>query len=42
MYDPTAEETLTLTIESYALRKALSKKITEIYMATGVFTEYNR
>ena len=42
MYDPNTEESLTFNIESYALRKALGKKITEIYMSSGVFTDYSR
>ena len=41
-FDPTGEEKITFTIESYSLKKALSRKITEIYMSTGIFTEFTR
>ena len=42
IYDPTTEDKLTFNISSYSLKKALSKKITELYMNTGIFTEFSR
>ena len=42
VYDPTAQQNLVFQIQSYALKKALSKKITELYMNTGIFTEFQR
>lgn len=42
VYDPNTSDTLTFQIESYALKKALSRRITEIYLNTGIFTEYTR
>ena len=41
-FDPTAEEKITFQISSYSLKKALSRKITEAYMSTGIFTEFTR
>ena len=29
-------------MESYALKKALAKRVTEIYISTGIFTEFSR
>ena len=42
VYDPNSSEAVAFEIESYALKKALAKKVTEIYMATGIFTEFSR
>lgn len=42
VYDPSTADTQTYQIESYALKKALSRKITEIYMGSGIFTEFTR
>ena len=42
VYDPNTTESLTFEIESYSLKKALSKRVTDVYMGTGVFTEFNR
>lgn len=42
VYDPNTSDTLTFNIESYALKKALSRRVTEIYMNTGIFTEFTR
>ena len=41
-FDPTSEEKISFTIPSYSLKKALSRKITEEYMSTGIFTEFTR
>ena len=41
-YDPTAGDRLIFQIQSYALKKALSKRITDKYMGTGIFTEFQR
>ena len=40
--DPETDDKLTFDIESLALRKALSRKVTELYMGTGIFTEFDR
>ena len=42
VYDPNTPESLTFLIESNSLKKALSKRVTDVYMGTGVFTDYNR
>lgn len=42
IHDPNTNDTLTYQIESYAMKKALGRKITEKYLNTGIFTEYNR
>ena len=42
VYDPNAKETLTFHIQSYALKKALGKEVTILYMNTGLFTEFTR
>lgn len=42
VYDPNTPESITFHIESYSLKKALSKRVTDVYMGTGVFTDYNR
>lgn len=42
VYDPNTTEDLTFQIESYSLKKALSKRVTDVYLGTGVFTEFNR
>ena len=42
VYDPTGSDSLLFDIESYSLRKALAKAITERYLATGLYTEMNR
>lgn len=42
VYDPNTTENHTFDIESYSLRKALSKRVTDVYMGTGVFAEFNR
>lgn len=42
IYDPNQSESISFEIESYALKKALSKMITDKYMKSGVFTDYNR
>jgi len=42
VYDPTTSDKLTFQIDSYALKKALSRRVTEIYMGTGIFTEFTR
>jgi hypothetical protein len=41
-YDPTAGEKISFTIQSYSLKKALSRKITDKYISTGIFTEFTR
>lgn len=33
---------MTFQIESYALKKAIARKVTEKYMSTGIFTEFTR
>ena len=42
VYDPNTTETHVIEVESYSLRKALSKRVTDVYMRTGVFAEFNR
>ena len=42
VYDPTTSDRLTFQIESYALKRALSRKVTDIYLNTGIFTEFTR
>jgi len=42
VYDPTSSNKLVFCIASYSLKKALSKKVTKVYMSTGVFTEFQR
>ena len=42
VYDVSSAESFLVDIESYALRKAFSKAITEKYLATGLYTEMNR
>lgn len=42
VYDPNTTSDLVFEIESYSLKKALSKRVTEVYMGTGVFTEFSR
>jgi len=42
VYDPNTTENRLIDIESYSLRKALSKRVTDVYMGTGVFAEFNR
>lgn len=41
-YDPTACDKISFNITSYSLKKALSRRITDIYMNTGIFTEFTR
>jgi hypothetical protein len=42
VYDAKTSDKLTFQIESYALKKQLSRKVTEKYMGTGIFTEFSR
>lgn len=42
VYDPTTSDQLVFEIESYALKKGLAKRVTEIYISTGIFTEFSR
>ena len=41
-FDPTSAQFITFKIDSNSLKKALSRKITEAYMSTGIFTEFTR
>lgn len=42
VHDSNSEDKLIFQIYSYPLKKALSKKVNEKYMNTGVFTEFQR
>ena len=42
VYDPTSKDSIVFNLQSYALKKALGKRVTEAYMATGIFTEFSR
>ena len=42
VYDPTSKETIVYNLQSYALKKALGKRVTEVYMSSGIFTEFSR
>ena len=42
VYDSNSELTHTYQIQSYALRKALAKEVTNQYKGTGVFTDFTR
>lgn len=40
VYDNHSGATLSFTISSYSLKKALSKEVTKVYRHTGLFTEF--
>ena len=42
VYDPTSKDTIVYNLQSYALKKALGKRVTEAYMSSGIFTEFTR
>lgn len=42
VYDPTTNKQIIFNIPRNALKKALSKEVTRVYMNTGIFTEYKR
>ena len=42
VHDSSSDDKLIFQINSYPLKKALSKKVSEKYMNTGVFTEFQR
>jgi hypothetical protein len=42
VYDTNSEEKLVLMIQSYSLKKALAKEVTNVYKGTGVFTDFTR
>lgn len=42
VYDPNTSERLTFQIESYALRKQMSRRVYEKYSNAGIFTEFSR
>ena len=42
VYDTNSEERLVFQVQSYSLKKALAKEVTNVYKGTGVFTDFNR
>ena len=42
VHDSNSEDKIIFEIYSYPLKKALGKKVSEKYMNTGVFTEFQR
>ena len=42
VYDSSSASKLIFHIQSYSLKKALSKEVTRIYLNTGLFTEFQR
>jgi hypothetical protein len=42
VYDPTSAETLVYQVQSFSLKKELSRKVHSHYQSNGVFVEYNR
>ena len=42
VYDTLSENKIEFIIASYSLKKALSKRVTDVYNRTGIFTEFQR
>jgi hypothetical protein len=42
VYDTNSEETHTFYTQSYSLKKAIAKEVTNVYKGTGVFTDFVR
>lgn len=40
VFDATSTSKLIFHIDSYSLKKALSKEVTRVYITTGIFTEF--
>lgn len=42
VYDPNTDDRLIFNVQSYALRKALDRSVSEIYADTGLFLDFQR
>jgi len=42
VYNPNEKENLVLDISSYALRKALNRKVTDKFVNTGLYADFSK